>query len=204
MIISCSQNSLLAHNWFSTHFFYPFCHILKMTESEKIVVVRCLINFDNIQGWLRLFSLNLNACKVIMVSSKIWPKNIKKAFITFDLNKAFITGIQWLQQQLGQQLQWPSAAACSCLRGSSPAATVGCSCSWQSEAGGSEAGGGGWWQAAAVCAVQRPAAATVAANSLCSGGEGSRRLPALLLAACSWAGGGTVDLRRRQRWSLAL
>ena len=37
---------------------------------------------------------------------KIWPKNIKKAFITFGLNKAFITGIQWLPQQL-----WTAAAA---------------------------------------------------------------------------------------------
>ena len=57
---------------------------MTMTESEIIVTVSCIIDFDNTQVWLRLFSLNLNACKVMMVFFKIWPDNIKKALITLQ------------------------------------------------------------------------------------------------------------------------
>ena len=55
-----------------------------MAESENIVLVSCIIDFDDIQVWFRLIILNLNACKVM------------KAFLIFSesgqiLKKTFIT-----------------------------------------------------------------------------------------------------------------
>ena len=38
---------------------------MKMAESEKIVLVSCIVDFGDIQVWLRRFTLNLNACKVM-------------------------------------------------------------------------------------------------------------------------------------------
>ena len=51
---------------------------MKMKEYEKIVVVSCIIDSDDVQVWLRLLSLSLDAYNVMMVFSKIWPENIKK------------------------------------------------------------------------------------------------------------------------------
>ena len=44
---------------------------MKMTESEKINLVSCIINFEDLQVWLRPFSLNRNACKIMAASSKL-------------------------------------------------------------------------------------------------------------------------------------
>ena len=68
----CLKNSLFSHTRFATLFFS-----MKLTESEKIVLVSCIIDFDDIQVWLSMFSSNINACKVMMVFFKIWPENIK-------------------------------------------------------------------------------------------------------------------------------
>ena len=38
---------------------------MKMAESEKIVLVSCIIDFENVEVWLRLFCLNFNACKIM-------------------------------------------------------------------------------------------------------------------------------------------
>ena len=73
----CPQKPHFAHNPFSTVFFS-----MKMAESKQIVLVSCIIDFDDIQVWLRQFSLDLNACKVM------------KAFLIFSeqiLEKTFIT-----------------------------------------------------------------------------------------------------------------
>ena len=53
----CPQNSLFAPNQLSTLFFS-----MKIAESGKIVLVSCVIDFHDIQVWLRLSSLNLNSC----------------------------------------------------------------------------------------------------------------------------------------------
>ena len=52
------KSSTVPLNRFSTLFFS-----MKMTESGKIVLVSCIVDFDDMQAWLRLFSLNLHACK---------------------------------------------------------------------------------------------------------------------------------------------
>ena len=62
---------------------------MKIVESEKMVLVRCIIYFDDIQVSLTLFSLSLNSCKVMMVFFKFRPENIKKASIT--IKKASIS-----------------------------------------------------------------------------------------------------------------
>ncbi len=77
LIIFRHKYSLVRHNRFSTLFFS-----MKIAESGKIVVVSCIIDFKDIQVWLRQFSLNLNAYKVMMVFFKIWPENLKKTIIT--------------------------------------------------------------------------------------------------------------------------
>ena len=59
------QIALFSHKIFSTLFFS-----MKMSESGKIVLVSCIIDFDDVQLWLRLLSLNLNACKVMMAFLK--------------------------------------------------------------------------------------------------------------------------------------
>ena len=80
---------------------------MKMAKYTKLVLVSCIINVDDIQVSLRLFSLSLNACKVItfyllshstgddqavlpapqehmMVFFKFWPESMKKASITLQ------------------------------------------------------------------------------------------------------------------------
>ena len=54
---------------------------MKMAEAEQSVVVSCIVDFDDVQVWLRRFTLNLNACKDMKVFFKIWPENVKNAFI---------------------------------------------------------------------------------------------------------------------------
>ena len=56
-----------------------------MAELEKIVLESCIVDFDDIQGSLRLYSLSLNASKVMMLFFKFWPENIKKTIITLDV-----------------------------------------------------------------------------------------------------------------------
>ncbi len=67
------ENSLFGHNQFSTLFFS-----MKVAESEKIVLASCIIGFKDIHVWLRHFSLNLNACKVMTVFFKIPGEILKK------------------------------------------------------------------------------------------------------------------------------
>lgn len=54
----------------------------------------CIIDFDDIQVWLRLFSLNLNACKDLMVFFKnwikIWPEDIKKGLCCTGLRDFWV------------------------------------------------------------------------------------------------------------------
>ncbi len=50
---------------------------MKVAESGQIVSVNCSIHFKDKQVWVRQFSLNLNANKV-MVFFKIWPENFNK------------------------------------------------------------------------------------------------------------------------------
>ncbi len=71
------KNSLFGHNRFSTLFFS-----MKVAESEIIVLANCILDFNDIQVWLRHFSLNLNDCRVMMVFYKIWPGILKKTIIT--------------------------------------------------------------------------------------------------------------------------
>ena len=52
----------------STHFFS-----MKTAYSGKIVLVTYIVDFDDIQVWIRLFSLVLNASKVMMIFLKIRP-----------------------------------------------------------------------------------------------------------------------------------
>ncbi len=94
------KNSLFGHNRFSTLFFS-----MKIAESEKIVLASCIIEFKDIQVWLRHFSLNLNACRVMTVFFKIWPENLKKTVITLQalrfklkcLNQTCIS-LNWIMQ----------------------------------------------------------------------------------------------------------
>ncbi len=77
------QNSLYRHNRFSTLSFS-----MKIAESGKLVLVGCIIDFKDIQleVWLKQFSLNLNACKVMMVFFKFWSENLKKTIITLSID----------------------------------------------------------------------------------------------------------------------
>ena len=51
--ISPRQNSLFPRT---------FVFSMKIAEWEQIVVVSCIIGFEDMQVWLRQFSFNLNAC----------------------------------------------------------------------------------------------------------------------------------------------
>ena len=57
---------------------------MKMTESGKIILVSCIIDFNDVQISLRRFGLNVNAFRFMMAFLKIWPDNSKKAFITLQ------------------------------------------------------------------------------------------------------------------------
>ena len=74
---------------------------MKMAESENIVLVSCIIDFEDMQVLLRLFSLSLNACKIMMVFFKFWPGNIKKASISLAginiLNETCISSKSMMQ-----------------------------------------------------------------------------------------------------------
>ena len=72
------KNSLFAYSEFSTLFFSR-----KMAESEKNVLVNCIIDFDNIQVWLRRYCLNLNACKDVKAFLRFSGQILKKTIITF-------------------------------------------------------------------------------------------------------------------------
>ncbi len=73
------ENSLFGHNRFSTLFFS-----MKVAESEIIVLANCILDFKDIQVWLRHFSLNLNACRVMTVFFKIPGQILKKSVITLQ------------------------------------------------------------------------------------------------------------------------
>ena len=51
---------------------------MKMAELGKNVLVRCIIDFDDIQLCQRQFCLNLNICKFMTNFFKFWPKKIRK------------------------------------------------------------------------------------------------------------------------------
>ncbi len=78
------KNSLFGHNRFSTLFFS-----MKIAESEKIVLASCMIEFKDIQVWLRHFSLNRNACRVMTVFFKIRPEILKTFHFAVNLNASF-------------------------------------------------------------------------------------------------------------------
>ena len=55
-----------------------------MTESGKVVLQYCIIEFDEKQVWLIAFVVILNPCKVIMCLFKFWPKKDQKVIITLQ------------------------------------------------------------------------------------------------------------------------
>ena len=58
---------------------------MKMAELGQHVLVSCIIDFDDIQLWLRQFCLKLNICKVLTVFFKFWPKKIRKTVVTLQI-----------------------------------------------------------------------------------------------------------------------
>ena len=74
------KNAFFPHNRFSTHFFS-----MKMAELGKNVLVSCIIDFDEIQLWLRQFCLNLNIYKVMAIFFKFWLKKIRKTVIILQI-----------------------------------------------------------------------------------------------------------------------
>ena len=46
---------------------------MKMAELGKNVLVSCILDFDDIQLYLRESCLNLNICKVMTILFKFWP-----------------------------------------------------------------------------------------------------------------------------------
>ena len=56
------KNAPFPHNRFSTHFFS-----MKMAEFWKMVIVSCIIDFDDIQLWLRQFWIS--------ISAKLWKSS---------------------------------------------------------------------------------------------------------------------------------
>ena len=70
----CPQKFTFSHYRFST---------AKMAESEKMVLVSCIIDFDDIQVSLRRFSLSLNVCKVMAAFLIFSGQNLKKPIITW-------------------------------------------------------------------------------------------------------------------------
>ena len=77
-----------AHNRFSTFFFK-----MKITESEKIVLVNCIINFEDIHISLRPFSLILNTCKVMEAFLIFSGQNLKKTTITLQALRLKLNGL---------------------------------------------------------------------------------------------------------------
>ncbi len=71
------QNALFRHNRFSTLSFS-----MKMTESGKIVLVSFIIDFKEVQVWLRVFSLNFNTYGVMMEFLIFSVQLLKKSIIT--------------------------------------------------------------------------------------------------------------------------
>ena len=74
------KNSLFPHIQFSTNFF-----LMKMTSFKKIVSVSFILDIDDIQLWLRYFSLILHAYKAMTVFLIFSVQNLKKIVITFKL-----------------------------------------------------------------------------------------------------------------------
>ena len=58
---------------------------MKIAEFWKMVLVSCIIDFDDIQLCLRLFCLNLNICKVMTVFLIFLGQNLKKIVITLRI-----------------------------------------------------------------------------------------------------------------------
>ncbi len=51
---------------------------MRVAESGNLVLASCIIDFKDKQVGSRQFSLNLNAYKVMMVFSQIWPEKVQK------------------------------------------------------------------------------------------------------------------------------
>ena len=66
---------------------------MKVAESEKIVLESCIIDFDYTQVSLRLFSLSLNACKVMEAVLIFSLQNLKKTIITLQALKIKLTSL---------------------------------------------------------------------------------------------------------------
>ena len=66
------QIQTFVHSRFSTTFFSS-----KVTESEKVVLQYCIIDFDDTQIGLIGFVLIPKPCKVMRGLFNFWPKNIK-------------------------------------------------------------------------------------------------------------------------------
>ena len=78
---------------------------MSMAESGKIVLVSCIIDFDDIQVCLRLFSLTFNACKVMKAFFIFSGQIFKKTIITLQtwrfklksLNQTYISSKSIMQ-----------------------------------------------------------------------------------------------------------
>ena len=73
-----------------------------------MVLVSCIIDFDDIQLCLRQFCLHLNICKVMMIFFKFcqWPKKIRKTVITLQILrfKQNCLSKSWISLKLIMQL----------------------------------------------------------------------------------------------------
>ena len=61
------KNSLFAHNRSATVF-----SSIKLADSEKIISFSCIIDFNDIKVWIRVFSLSLNADLLLMPLSQVF------------------------------------------------------------------------------------------------------------------------------------
>jgi hypothetical protein len=68
------------HNFrFATVFFF-----MKIAESKKLVLGRCVIDFDEIKVWLMISSWRLNICKVYYILLEIFRANVGEECDNFE------------------------------------------------------------------------------------------------------------------------
>ena len=94
--------------FFPTADFLPIFFLMKMAGFRKIVCVSCVVDFDDMQVWLRQFCLNLKDFKIMTIFFKLWPSNIKKTVITVQAlrfkQSSDCLGQTWISSKLIMQL----------------------------------------------------------------------------------------------------
>ncbi len=66
------------------HRFFPS---MKMAESREIILERCIIDFDEIQGGPGALSLSCNICKYMMAFLNLSGRVLKKTIITLHIQR---------------------------------------------------------------------------------------------------------------------